>query len=1038
MTTWEDQYFIDDLVSHLAQNADRSDDTAQFLVDRFYKQYGHFEVLELKDRTTSDPKELLKRLYPFYGECRDKTYVPSVVMILRPYKRICFGLQATYEIINYIHKGKFLADELEFTNWKKDVGVQVAQISHLASQGSPREFKALKDELTPTADVKRMIDDFEMAAQACTHMAFSWRQADYQAAIDKSLRREGIYPPLPKDFFDYPSKWKVYSYRNLVILIPDESDKSVAYVLLRKDMLRLEMLCRSISRAILYYSTLSFDKIISTAKVLTFISYFIETLTKTNRCNEVCRAWDVVFGVYVAQHCMDIWPRSYDEQSKKYNDNKYAEIVSYDTVLHLISGIPTHVCFDLLKVYKVLPPPDFDPIAGFLDNKVYHDSPWSYGVKHPDHDKNAPDIEVSDEEFHSFQRLQLLRRFYRMSGYCPGFVTNEGQLYAAQNPTSKLGKYPNVSPNKLHIDELKYICFTGVGRWEHKNVSSPDVYSDKSCPPNDKNLKDILDGTEFYNQKIFQRNYLMYYLSATEHRPTYETGLTIPRNMLFHQVTAHFKPESKKPSPRNFYSAKPQARILMSEWEQNVDHYLEKDVAAFISKDPQDRAQAMHNLLGTDYDSSNSRIVYISFDLDKFSPRFSPRGKESSFRVWQDFFSSPIAAEIPHLSKDVDIHYFHHGIHLDYKAQVLDPEGMWGKTNTAYHEDIMAFAVRKLIQMKYLKYAAKLAVFIDDGLLTLKFDKDVSTEHIVKVLNILEYIYYYFGFRISWDKTFVSEHYATFLSEYYYKRSHIDMPFRAFLKMQRTKVINEISPLGQIKSLIAMGRASAQLGVKPHIVMYTLTQEVLSIFSSQLRTLRLKHRINPLEMSLFLLTPTAMGGVGMQIEMEMLQNPTGDALENFFGLAAYISSITSNMAKYFVKITNQTPRQRTNLSILRAPMGIMMEGPHLTDMKHYRLCAPKLVNNCANATLKWIFSQDLHKLADAIVEVIPDSLSYLDLSMAYDESPIAIYDKFLSRVKRGGTVLGLLSWRGKLRIQEAYKNEASRVITSFITLIRHG
>jgi len=1034
MSTWEENYYIDDMISFLATNADSSEETANFLVKHFYTTYGHFNMLELKDRILSDKRQMLRHLYPNYRTGKDKTLIPSIMSIMTDDQSVCYGLQATYELITKIYNGKFLSDELELTTWKHDVCKQLISMSHMASMGSGNQLKEVLNELLLPKNINEILLSIDMSAQALTHLAFAWRERDYQDNIDKAIRHQDAYPPLPKDFFNSSGKFVVYAFRQLVVLKCETDNK--LYFLLRKDILRLEMLCRSLSRAVRYYATLTNDRVATSDTIIQFISYFVETLTKDNRPNEVCKAWDVMFNVYVTKQACDVWTKSYDEQLIKFDTNKYSKIISIPAVTRLLSSLPIHVCFDLLKIYKILPPPDFDPVSGFLDNKVYHDNPWSYGVAHPDMALNEPRLELSDEEFYKFQKLQLLRRTYRLMGQCPGFVIPEGVEYMVKSEHSKLSKYPNIHPNKLHLDELKYINIENAGRWEYKNVSSPDIYTDKSSPPNDMDLRQILDGTAYYALPPSKRNYLMYYLSSSDHTPTITTGLTIPSNPMFHQVTAHFKSESKKPSPRNFYSAKPQARILMSEWESNVEHFLEKDVAAFISKDPQARAEALHNLLGIDYDVKQYRVINVSFDLDKWSPRFSKEGKIASTRVWKEFFGSETSKHIPDLAHDIDIHYFHHGIHLNYNAKTLDPEGMWGKTNTAYHEDVMAFAVRKIIQLGYLKHPAKLAVFIDDGLLTLKFDKDTTNQQIAKVMTILEHIYYFYGFRIAWDKTLVSENYATFLSEYYYKRSHIDMPFRAFLKMQRTKVINEISPLGQVKALSAMARSSTQLGVAPNIVLYCLAQEVMAVFSVQLRSLRTHLRINPLEMALFLLTPTALGGIGLQTEMEMLQNPTGDAIENFYGLATYISSITSNMGKYMAIILNQEPRTRSNLSILRAPTSMQVRGPHLSDMKHYRMCAPRLVSQCANNILKWVFGQDLHYLADNIMHCVSDKLSYIDLQLLYDQSPISVYDKFLSRIKRGATILGLLTYRGRQFLQTSYKNEATRVFINFITTVR--
>jgi hypothetical protein len=284
----------------------------------------------------------------------------------------------------------------------------------------------------------------------------------------------------------------------------------------------------------------------------------------------------------------------------------------------------------------VLPPPDFDPISGFLKNKAYHDSPWSYGVHHPDVIATNISLPISDDDFQRFQKLQLLRRYYRIFNNLPGRLHDTAVEFIRNNEKSKLSKFPTKSPEKLNDEEIDQIDIENAGVWEYRNTTSSDYYSDKSCPPNSRDLNNIKDGTEYYSLPITERNFLMFYLSSSNYKNTLE--IMTENNQGMKQQVAHFKPESKKPDPRNFFSAKPHARLAMSEWETNVEKYLNKDIAAFISKDPNEKALALKTLLGGDFFEKDAKVVYISFDLDKWSPRFSIEGKKASTRIWSKFF----------------------------------------------------------------------------------------------------------------------------------------------------------------------------------------------------------------------------------------------------------------------------------------------------------------------------------------------------------------------------------------------------------------
>jgi len=402
----------------------------------------------------------------------------------------------------------------------------------------------------------------------------------------------------------------------------------------------------------------------------------------------------------------------------------------------------------------------------------------------------------------------------------------------------------------------------------------------------------------------------------------------------------------------------------------------------------------------------------------------------------QSFFDSPTAKKIPSLSENVSLHYFHHGMHFSYETGVLDAEGQWGKTNTVFHEDVMAYSVRILRKIGMLKYPGKLAVFIDDGLLTLKFDKGEPLGNILKILDYLEYIYFFFGFHISWDKTFVSSNYCQFLAESYYKRNHIDLPFRAFLKMQKTKVLNELSPCGQIKSLVSMARSSSILGVPPHLVLYELCQEVYAIMAKSIRESQMKFNIVPLELALMTLTPTALKGFGVPFTASWLQNPAANSVENFFGICEYLGTIVPSIAKVLISILDQDGKVRSPLSLLRAPNSYRVTGHCLSDMKHYKLVAPVMKSFVRNQLLSWVFSLDLDVLAKDLLVLASDITEVSEVTMLYESSPISQFDKFLSKIKRGNTVLSLLTWRGKRALMNSYYYESLATMKEFISVIR--
>jgi len=1038
MTTWEDSYYKDDLISNLCRYANKTHEQAETLLKYFDPKYSNIAALNLPQRTLDRPKKLLKMLFPHYGTKTDKQILPTILEICNRSKQVIFGLEATYKLMNIVYKGKFIMEEQSQVKFRHNAAIETVRIDHAVSLGSRHKIKELVEDLELPSDIRSHVGYLSDSANALTHISFAWRAPDYRDAAYKAKRKKLAYPAMPKALIRMPKNWNCFSFPNCIMLL-DESkgpDDIITYILTHKDVQKLETLIRSMIRAIRYYylANKHANYPLSNSKLLGYFTLFIESLIATDRYNDVAKAWDIVYTYKFSLISMDIWDKSKIEQEKKFELGNYHKIIGLQTHLTFTKGLSDHEMLDFLKLYKVLPPPDYDPTSGFLKNKEYHDNPWTYGVPHPDSERLTPDLKLSDEEFYRFQVLQLFRRYYRLFKTLPGKLIHSATQHLVNYPHSKLHKFPTVNPDKLTDEEIDMIDYENAVPWEYRNTTAPDYYADKACPPNNRDLNTIKDGAEYYKLPLYERNFLMHYLTVANHPTTH--SITQGNNYLLYQQTAHFKSESKKPDPRNFFSAKPDARLCMSEWEYNVEKYLGKDIAAFISKDPHDRAQALHSLLGEDYNYKNNKIVFVSFDLDKWSPRFSHDGKVASTRVWSKFFDSPTAKVIPQLAHNIDLHYFHNGLHFNYKTKTLDAEGQWGKTNTVFHEDVMAFAVRILRRLKLIQFPGKLAVFIDDGLLTLKFPQETTNSEIQKVLLYIEHIYHFYGFHISWDKTFVSQYYCQFLAESYYQRNHIDLPFRAFLKMQKTKVMNELSPNGQIKSLCSMARSSVMLGVPTHLVLYELCQEVYSIMSKNIRESVQRYNLVPLELAIMGLTPTSLKGLGIPFTASWLQNPASNQIENYFGVCEYLGTIVPTTSKTLISILNQKGKIRTPLSLLRAPNSFRVEGHCLSDMKHYKLVAPIMKTFAKNPLLTWVFSCDLDTLAKNLVNMLPDACEESEIQAIYEMSPIAQFDKFLSKIKRGNTVLSLLTWRGKRALTNAYYYESSAVFKEFISLVR--
>lgn len=1027
MTTWDEEANTLDFHSWLFRKTPKDFELVEKILTKVPIQLASPIDAGIPKNRDLQSHEAVKILFPKYGENKNPYMAEQIMNFCNKYAKdkIYTTINAIYRIFGYCwnEKMRYVKEH----NFKKlfETQDQFVEYEAMLSNSTPKRVKFIKEVCGLQSGMRHYYTRYMSLSSTFAHMGYFHRAASYSDLVQRAKRENSEWPICK--FMDLGPGWNVRLFESTVCLerTYDNEAENELFFLETKSLRRLIMLLRSTAKLAVYYAnavatTNDHGPYNAWLKYMTELS---SSMFACKRSNEIARAYDIAMFVYIARESSDITERSLEDQKAKFAKGSYDEIVSATKICSIVSSLGFMDAIDVLKTYKILPCPDFDSSTGFISNTKFYEQQWSFGVipKEFEH----LDLQISEQDFRDYQKLQVIRRYYSVNLECPGWLTQSGIEYVKNNPSSLLSAYPYVQPSDLKINMMNMINIKGAGDWKAWNMNEPDHYNDKSCPPQFIDMNKIQDASQFQDLKIEHRSFLGFYMSQTSvpHgdvlRWTYEKG------NYKHCQRAHFKPESKKPDPRNFFSAPPYARLMRAEFESNIARYLDVDNSSVTGKTPHDSAKLLQDLMFTT--RADTKRVFISFDLEKFSPKMPLQTSRCSNDIWMELFDQPYMSQVHKMFENTELHYIHEGIHQKYTTKFADFEGQLGKANTAFHIDLMAYTVRQLKKKKLVDGPGSLLALIDDGLLGINVPIENFKQNVRQIMEVIDAVYTFFGLRISWDKTFVSSKFSMFLNEIWYKGNRYTGGVKAFLKMQPQKVLDELSFSGRVKGLVAMAQGAVKAGLDPHIACTELFRETYILLEQHMRRNTLLKHSEPKQICMFLITPIGLGGIGLPVASTLIGTIGSTPVDVFVDQIAYIIGCFPALTNNYLPIVSQSVRSRKNAAILRAPMAIRRSGSTLTEWKHVDYVIDYVRENANSKYAKAIFSINAETTATSVLSMLPQSVTIEEISTAYRASMLGALDKFLGKFKRSSTLMQMMKVRARALILGRYASELARV-----------
>lgn len=833
------------------------------------------------------------------------------------------------------------------------------------------------------------------------------RAQSYQAELRWAKINETAYPSIDTFSKTMFPMWKVLYFGPTIIAV--HPMESLCVVLLPNDITRFLNIVRGIGLSRFYAATYyTPDKGKKTAFINSMDSmwdYIITTAAKLekNQQYKICRALDIYYNMEIAEASSDVSSRAKTEQQKKWNEEEMEKVFSLRMLKSICVPLKFAERLEVISINKSFPVPDYCQYSMMQKQKLMYEKPNELG-------------EDSDLVF-QYYRWLMIDAYYKKHGQCPGKIDLQGK-----ETFQWCGSFPYCKPSKIKVEEVKYIDFTGSFLMTNRTTDLLDLVKDKAiCPTS---ISGVRNQTEFSQIPISERNYLLNVLTRDS---AYNLDF-FRENNAFWDVKAEDKAEAKKLAGRWFFELHSVPRLLLSEYEASITAYAKELIGFTAGKNHVEKVHMMNHVTHYEAHPDFKEGLFISFDLEKWSPHMNPAVHKVLDSLWANAFGQPYIENLTKVYTEGNIHYIKNGIHHVMKKTGADFEGFAGKKLTLYHLAVMYATLHRLRDQGFLHSQARFASLIDDGLLKLFFKPGTIRQHLQSILTILEETYADAGLKLSWDKTFVSTILCVFLAEIRVLGHAITPGNRAYMKITPISDIRPSSILEDMKMLESTCRGAITAGAM-NIPIYALycyyMLDIISKWGG--RNLKMTQKV-----AYNAFCPIALGGCEFKTMQVLLGSLTAIPIQEQLRVIQFIATKNDNFKAFVNTVINTRMRKLSPTQSIYSGMPFRQDSQILSGNRLIRAVSRYFTTkmNIPLLKTKWSLkymsrSEDMLKIA-----MKTSTLSIETMEVVKQASFQLAVDEIAQRIIKSSTVRKLLPHRQILRIMLSNRREARLVLAA--------
>lgn len=1005
MSVWKAAIYRDDALQKLMQFfVLRYDDPLPVylasLCNYDIEQYGSFpvelKVGDLREQVIANPK-LLADIY----DGPRRVHCVKVWNLIKSLPETYFGLPAVYRVFNKVRKkrDRRLPDlmlEQDIFKVGMIVGGRTPKDAVLKCVDFEEE---MKNSYIPEENVFYSLLKIGKAHMSRGHMT----------NIKHSMHKDDVLAPLKHNEVKILGAEYAWNVAGLLII----QYKEFVATLTQEDIVRIENLVKGHLVMRTYVEHQGVYKMAFRQQVrYAFEEYFSMIIEAGARMNMreiqwLCRAADVVYNIFLAGFASDLDTVSLDAQMEKFTREGLDKLIDLERVKTLLAGIPVKQCLEVLLLYKCLPQPDFD----------------YYGAMHRQVEMWKQQREIKDRNFLNSillnYKLLAIRSYYAVHHFCPGKLRDNAQCQGL------MAHYPHVNPDKLSPSDCDLIDLTASFVYRrHGSDIMPFVKDKAICPASIRGMGCAQDVRDTHKH---HKNQLLDVLFRDDHISIDELYPSIP--YLWADIKAEDKPEAKKPYGRLFFEAHTDMRLALSEYEFNVAEYCRHIEGYMLGKGIIDKVKMMNHVTGYAVEADDMIPVYISFDIEKFSPTLPIEVHRLTDGFWSNAFGMPDLANMIDIFTRGDVHYVKRRVHHTVHKMNADYEGFSGKKLTLWHLAIMHAAMGLLRAKGIIIGAVRYACQIDDGVMRVAMKKSTLGEKLPELRKELEDIWLGAGLKISWDKTFISGGFAVFLNELRYNGRQVAPGIKAMLKMtQRSETIVACLP-DEFATAEATARAACIAGTAPSAAYMIYSH----LCADSIRKWRGKHVDWGAKQIIQAFGPVALGGLGLKTVMAISSELEKDALRAGISQLKELSYRlkSQNISALVDEFLTQPLRKPSSIGSVSSPYSVRREGPILrTDRAMNKIRDNLLVRFTAQVQRLFGVAESSIEAAHLVSFVssrnqLPDEVRQI----WWDSTLMALYDALTRKILTGRTASSFVNRTVIRRISAANASEAKIVLS---------
>jgi len=656
-----------------------------------------------------------------------------------------FGLHAAYHFIGKIWEP--LWDTYE--GRKFELAMNILAFGVTGAGHSFGDLKHRKD------DIINAQEKWNTPARAFMREFLKARSSYRKMSVSSDIRNSealGKALPFTKNHgITILPNWDVLAYRGMLLLV--DPLRQNTFVILQDEFERIEKFVIGASQVRIYaemYGMLEKDSRRKFVRaVIRWQNYAVDQFRNIQKGweNFICRSFDVAYNIFLARHAQDVSDRALVDQNAKWKKEELGNYIKREIVFNIVKPLSFKEAIEVLQQYKLFPAPDFDYFgmlgrqrAMYIERRQTANNFW-----------DKPEF----DEVLLYYKWMMVKGFHSRHGYCPGFVKEEAEEKNWHN------NYPSVAPKQIHYTEVGDIDLGGSFIYRERRKDCLDLVKDKAICP--KKINSIESSSQLAKLPPKEKSQLVDVLSRSEVPDTRDLWENFD-NLDF-DVKADDKPEAKKPNGRMFFELGTDARLAISEYEDSVASYAKFVPGVVAGVDASKMTQMMNMCTSSFPVEFHDTQLFISFDLEKWSPTFQAEAHVKIDKLWAEAFGKPELVKASNIFSKGKIHYVKGRVHHSFDKIGNEYEGHFARKGTIFHAAVMGLTVNKLRKEGILKRGANFAALLDDGLLRVVLDKKNVKRDAQLIMDKIEESYNKAGYFISWDKTFFSSKFAIFLNE---------------------------------------------------------------------------------------------------------------------------------------------------------------------------------------------------------------------------------------------------------------------------------